>query len=148
MRSSKKKEKMLTMGARLLEVRRHIYAVLLLFTVAPCKIRIKTFQYIKSRKNLSNVRRLICRDTRRDSDRWNFSYANARYSELKWPIRVIRALYGDAMLVPLWRAPTWPPVTNKNIRHFTEFCCESVNSTAEELITIKMKLFLIQELFR
>ena len=78
------KEKMLTMGARLLEVRRHIYAVLLLFTVAPRKIRIKTFQYIKSGKNLRNVRRLICRDTRRDSD-----------------IRVIRALYGDAMLVPL-----------------------------------------------
>ena len=146
MRSSKKKEKMLTMGARLLEVRRHFYTVLLLFTVAPWKIRIKTFQYIKSRKNLRNVRRLICRDTRRDSDRQNFSYASARYSELKWSIRVIRALYGDAMLVPLWRAPR--PVTNKNIRHFTEFCCESVNSTAEKLITIKMKLFLIQELFR
>ena len=77
-----------------------------------------------------------------------FHNSYARYSELK---------YLSEFLELCMETPCWCPSEGHqhggqkptgNICHFTEFCYESVNSFLEELITMKVKLFLIQELFR
>ena len=51
---------------------------------------------------------------RQDSAQCNFSYA--RYLEKSFA-QTYRALYGDVMFCPSEWALTWPPETNRNIRH-------------------------------
>ena len=56
------------------------------------------------------------------------------------------------METPCWsssgRAPTRRMEINRNICYRTEFCYKSMNLLLEELINIKVKLFLILQLFR
>ena len=58
-----------------------------------------------------------------------------------------RDLYGDAMLVPI-RTGTNMADGNQQKNFFTKFCYKSVNLFFEELLNIKVILFLIHELFR
>ena len=79
-----------------------------------------------------------------NSGQRNISYT--RYSKKRFT-QIYRDLYGNAMLVLIrmsnqhgGRKPTGTSVT--------EFCYKSVNLFLEELINIKVILFLILELFR
>ena len=95
-------------------------------------------------QNLGNKRRYIYKDPRQDSGQRNISYV--RYPK-KCFAQTYRDLYGDAMLV----------LTRNELQHggrkptetsVTEFCNKSVNLFFENLINIKVILFLIRELFR
>ena len=98
-------------------------------------------------QNLGNERRYIYKDPRQDSGQRNISYT--RYPK-KCFTQTYRDLYGDAMLVPTWitgwmssNSGQKPTETSVN-----EFCYKSVNLFFEELINIKVILFLMHELFR
>ena len=73
------------------------------------------------------------KDPRQDLGRRNNSYT--RYPR-KCFTQIYRALYGDAMLELIRMSSN------------TEFCYKSVNLLLEELINIKVILFLTLELFR
>ena len=96
-------------------------------------------------QNLGNERRYIYKDPRQDSGQKNISYT--RYPK-KCFTQIYTDLYGDAIYVGAHldehqhggRKPTKTSVT--------EFWYKSVNLFLEELINIKVILFLIHELFR
>ena len=121
-------------------------SILLVFSVKPFKIDQNKNQNcsIDKVQNLGNERRYIYKDPRQDSGQRNISYT--RYSKKRFT-QICRDLYGDAMLVLIrmsnqhgGRKPTGTSVT--------EFCYKSVDLFLEELINIKVILFLIHELFR
>ena len=120
--------------------------VLLVFSVTPFKIDQNKNQNrsIDNVQNLGNERRYINKDPRQDSGQRNISYT--RYPK-KCFTQTYRDLYGDAMLVLTWMSSNMadekPTETS-----VSEFCYKSVNLFFEELINIKVILFLIHELFR
>ena len=125
----------------------HHASSLLVFSVTPSKIDQNKNQNhsIDKVQNLRNERRLIYKDPRQDLGRRNNSYTKYRRKCLT---QIYRALYGDAMLAGAHpdelqhggRKPTETSVT--------EFCDKSVNLLPEEVIKIKVILFLTLELFR
>ena len=63
---------------------------------------------------------------------------------------VLRKFIEIFMETPCWCPPGWAPTwrTETNKKSVTEFWYKSVNLLLEELINIKVILFLIHELFR
>ena len=66
----------------------------------------KTVRSIDDVQNLGNDRRYISKDPRQDSGRCNFPHMRDVRRNI---ISIFKALYGDAMLVPIWMG------TNRNI---------------------------------
>ena len=86
----------------------------------------------------------ICKDPRQDSGQRNISYT--RYPK-KCFHNINRDLYGDAMLVPI-RMGTNIAERNQQKHYCYRVLVQRVNLFFEELINIKVIIFLIHELFR
>ena len=61
--------------------------------------------------------------------------------------QIYRDLYGDAMLVPTWMGTNMADARKPTKTSVTEFWYKGANLFLEELINIKVMLFLIHELF-
>jgi len=92
---------------------------------------------------VGNERGLIYKYSSKDSDLRSISYS--RYLKKSFA-QIHKDLYGDAML-GLIRMGTNIADGNQETS-VTEFCYNSMNSFFEELINIKVILFLIHELLR
>ena len=120
--------------------------VLLVFSVTPFKVDQNKNQNrsIGKVQNLGNERRYIYKDPRQDSGQRNISYT--RYPK-KCFTQTYRDLYwrrhAGAHLDELQHSGRKPTETS-----VTEFCFKSVNLFFENLINIKLVLFLIHELFK
>ena len=88
-------------------------------------------------QNLWNERRYICKNPRQISGQRNISYT--RYSKKRLTQIYLYDLYGDAMLVPIRMSTNMADGNQQKL----EFCYNSVNSFFEELIDIKVIIFLI-----
>ena len=95
-------------------------------------------------KKLGYDRWLIYEQPRQDLGLCGFLFA--RYSE-KCFTQIYKALYGDAMLVPFWGAPTWRPYNNRNICHLS-FCYWNENLLVQSSVTLKVAILSVHELFR
>ena len=122
------------------------YYLLLVFSATPFKIDQNKNQNLSIDKvqNLGNERRYIYKDPRQDSGQRNISYT--RYPK-KCFTQTYRDLYGDALVVLTWMSSNMAD-GNQQKHLLPRFCYKSVNSFFEQLINIKLILFLIHELFR
>ena len=111
---------------------------MLVFSVTPFKIDQNKNQNrsIDKVQNLGNERRYIYKDPRQDSGQRNSSYT-------RYPKKCFTQTHAGAHLDELQHGGRKPTETS-----VTEFCYKSVNLLLEELINIKVILFLIHELFR
>ena len=82
-------------------MKKHLFDVLLVFSVTPFKIdqNKNLYHSIDKVQNLGNKRRYICKDPRQDSGQRSISYT--RYPK-KCFTQTYRDLYGDAILVLTW----------------------------------------------
>ena len=120
--------------------------LLLVFSVTPFKIDQNKNQNrsIDKVHNLGNEKRDIYKDPRQDSGQRSISYT-------RYPTKCFHKInrVGDVMLSPIRMSTKHggPKPTETSVS-VTKFSYKSVNLFFEELINIKVILFLIHELFR